>query len=588
MMENIENLTRSDWSPSLFFQNDNQIMNDPSIQLSNYLISRQEQTKQLFNILFSTDSTKKSNSRSLLVDTEQKRIFKDHRNDSFSLFFNLNNVYKNQSKPMNIPIESFQDLRIDHYLLFKHVNLSQPIQKNSYFQFKMTEYQNFLCQPFQFVFYPTNLNASNRIAAIQENLCNLTLTNTNIIELNNMVNKSIQVDYYNKIVVDLYNKALTLQNGQTESDYLKLLETNLNEYDSILKAIGDLSALSVHFPHGQCDASKIMKEGDRRKNERKPESIMSDTRDVKYDQTLKSNHGFLGIWTNMQKTFCGAEPSRTNSNRSTSSEKSQTSTGSNEINLSKDQIKTLSLIINVVYSNPVILFSPNTSVIKKNLIQKANTTFELLNRINLFCRQWLDQSAELIDYLRLNNSRSFIDLNKTNMSKLNSTNESLSRAIYSISSNEKTSSKVSNQELVDKIEIIDSAACSWLTIMSGVNLDIFKGFANEHDLVDYFLNHAYSKNQTVIASLVFEIDNTSSVSQDRLAPHIKYKIRQNASFTYTTKKIRERYWYPSPRDWVNILFKRIIRITLEDQFNSKLFLKKACKIIFWSLILHTF
>jgi ATP-binding cassette subfamily A (ABC1) protein 2 len=179
------------------------------------------------------------------------------------------------------------------------------------------------------------------------------------------------------------------------------------------------------------------------------------------------------------------------------------------------------------------------------------------------------------------------------MTKLNSTNESLSRAIYTISSNSdeknsNSSNNSSNQVLINKIEAIDSADCSWLTIMSGVNLDIFKGFANEHDLVDYFLNHAYSKNQTVIASLVFEIDNTSSVSQDRLAPHIKYKIRQNASFTYTTKKIRERYWYPSPRDWVNILFKRIIIITLEDQFNSKLFLKKACKIIFWSLILHTF
>ena len=53
---------------------------------------------------------------------------------------------------------------------------------------------------------------------------------------------------------------------------------------------------------------------------------------------------------------------------------------------------------------------------------------------------------------------------------------------------------------------------------------------------------------TVIASLVFQISN-ESLAANTLDSHMTYKIRQNASFTYTTKKIRERYWYPSPRDW---------------------------------------
>ena len=134
MMKNIENLTRSDWSPSLFFQNDNyQKMadHDSRFQLSDYLLSRQEETRHLFNVLFSTDSARKSNSRIFLVDTEQKRIFKEHRNDSLSLLFNLPDLYKNQTKIMNIPIASFRDLRIDHYALFKHLNLSGPIQKYS-------------------------------------------------------------------------------------------------------------------------------------------------------------------------------------------------------------------------------------------------------------------------------------------------------------------------------------------------------------------------------------------------------------------------------------------------------------------------
>jgi ATP-binding cassette, subfamily A (ABC1), member 2 len=66
-----------------------------------------------------------------------------------------------------------------------------------------------------------------------------------------------------------------------------------------------------------------------------------------------------------------------------------------------------------------------------------------------------------------------------------------------------------------------------------------KGFANENDLVNYFLNSAFNENLTVIASLVFQLKNSS---EDKLEPHVTYKIRQNASFTYTTKKIRERYW----------------------------------------------
>lgn len=82
--------------------------------------------------------------------------------------------------------------------------------------------------------------------------------------------------------------------------------------------------------------------------------------------------------------------------------------------------------------------------------------------------------------------------------------------------------------------------------MSSINLDIFKGFNNETDLVEYFLHRAFYDNVTVIASLVFDVKNQSAPTLD---PHLTYKIRQNASFTYTTKKIRERYWYPSPRDW---------------------------------------
>lgn len=34
-----------------------------------------------------------------------------------------------------------------------------------------------------------------------------------------------------------------------------------------------------------------------------------------------------------------------------------------------------------------------------------------------------------------------------------------------------------------------------------------------------------------------------------LPPHVEYKIRQNATFTHSTKKIRPSYWFPGPMNW---------------------------------------
>jgi len=270
------------------------------------------------------------------------------------------------------------------------------------------------------------------------------------------------------------------------------------------EVINDLASLASHLPHGLCTSKNpadIIKEADRVKK-RRPESLVSestgqfdDSSKQKLNQRLEKNSGFIGLWLNMQKTFCGVEitPKQqqhdsANSTNSTSSKSGEDEMGSfSALALSKSQLQSVSLIFHVIYSNPVILYSPNTQIIREKLIKKANVIG-------------------------------------------NSTN--------------------STRDLLEKIDVIDSAACSWLQLMSSINLDVFKGFSNESDLVDYFLNRAYNDNVTVIASLVFDVGGgNGSSSADKLEPFLKYKIRQNASFTYTTKKIRERYWYPSPRDW---------------------------------------
>ena len=52
-----------------------------------------------------------------------------------------------------------------------------------------------------------------------------------------------------------------------------------------------------------------------------------------------------------------------------------------------------------------------------------------------------------------------------------------------------------------ELDTIDNAACSWLSLMSGINLNVFHGFKSEQDLVNYFLKKAYSENVTTVAGL---------------------------------------------------------------------------------------
>lgn len=94
-----------------------------------------------------------------------------------------------------------------------------------------------------------------------------------------------------------------------------------------------------------------------------------------------------------------------------------------------------------------------------------------------------------------------------------------------------------------QITTIDKAACSWRSLISGINLNVYKGFADENDLVQYFLHRAYHDNYTVLASVVFSNVNRNDT---KLPPNTIYKIRQNASLTPSTKRVRDRFWVPSP------------------------------------------
>ena len=53
---------------------------------------------------------------------------------------------------------------------------------------------------------------------------------------------------------------------------------------------------------------------------------------------------------------------------------------------------------------------------------------------------------------------------------------------------------------IGQLDVIDNAACGWLSLIKGIKLDIFRGFRTEEEVVEYFLNEAYNDGVTVLAS----------------------------------------------------------------------------------------
>lgn len=59
---------------------------------------------------------------------------------------------------------------------------------------------------------------------------------------------------------------------------------------------------------------------------------------------------------------------------------------------------------------------------------------------------------------------------------------------------------------LNQLDIVDNAACSWLELIRGINVNVFRGFANEAELVNYVLHNAYHDQVTVLASKLIYIN----------------------------------------------------------------------------------
>lgn len=213
-----------------------------------------------------------------------------------------------------------------------------------------------------------------------------------------------------------------------------------------------------------------------------------------------------------------------------------------DLGLDGSQQKNLKILIHALYSNPKVLYAPNNTGVT-TIIKKANETFRLIDSVNDYAREWLNISSSLRSFLQQNSTAD--NLKAIRQIQKNIRNQ---KSVISYLTEISEIANFVNMTIPDvsffihEIDVIDNAACTWLALLKGINLNVFKGFRTEWELSEYFLTKQYSENITALAGLVFE-----NIEANKTLPaHIRYKIRQNATMTPTTKQVRKKYWYPGP------------------------------------------
>lgn len=304
-----------------------------------------------------------------------------------------------------------------------------------------------------------------------------------------------------------------------------------NEFETTLKELSELaSALPLDACYSWNDTNVIANE---------TKEINENENQSKTTRKHEPQYGLLRIWLGMQKTICGKE-----------NEVPPTLPvdGSNinldELGMSEYQQEQVGVLVHVLYSNPKVLYSPNNTAADK-IIKKANETFELLDTVTQYAKKMLNISEEIKAFLAQNSTEHSLSVLQKIRQNLKN-HPLLLKVLNSIALQQfaEGSVIVDKDIFLQQLDTIDNAACSWISLMSGLNLNMFEGFKNEDDLMSYVHKDAFFKNVTVLASVIFNMKEDGS-----LPNHMIYKIRQNASFTSTTNLVRNRFWFPGPRNW---------------------------------------
>ncbi|XP_076818416.1 ATP-binding cassette sub-family A member 2-like isoform X1 [Clavelina lepadiformis] len=342
-------------------------------------------------------------------------------------------------------------------------------------------------------------------------------------------------------------------------DELRKLETFVNSLAEIAKIVPKNSCASFEHPKTSDTSSVHNVTGDKATNASVPfqnyTTIVPPQPITTEAPPRKSNpsRDYLGLWLSIQPLICGQKKKfdlKTLTNSNVSKE-----------HLTWAQKHNLGLLLHVLTSNPKILYAPNNTQVDQ-VIKNANTSFAIIDNITRAGDMWRNMSKEIRKNLNsktvtetlnfFQNLQGAYRRNPDLVSNLTLGNPVLQHFVLD-------NQTLPNRTHIEKqLDEIDNAACGWKTFVSGISINWFKGFSTENDAVLYATSEAYHDNATVFATLVFEVDK-----EGKLPSHVKYKIRQNASFTQDTTLIRLSYWRPEPYAW-NFLYYMFGFVWLQD------------------------
>lgn len=391
------------------------------------------------------------------------------------------------------------------------------------------------------LFSSPDQNLTDSLKFAQKKLCNLSSD-----QWNQFVNDlSDHID--SKEIVEKFD--LMSMNVSIALNRIANFESNMEEFIAFQRNLILLSHLSSHLPRATCQSSSLVPKNatiflNSSSGDHLDPNDNSQTDQEDDDKRSESNYdGLMKLWIEMQSVFCGQSTVHQDIIK-----KSGTSINLDDFGLSKTQKYNLGLLVNLLYNNPKVLYTPNGTAADE-VIKKANETFSMVDRLSEYARTWLVVSTKIRNYLLRPSTEENIEHIKQIQKDVHSKMPEILKFIH----NEDVRAFFQNSSLMvvsrsvflDQLDLVDNAACGWLSLMKGININVFKGFATEGELVDYFLNDAYANNVQVLASVVF----TNVNADGSLPPHVVYKIRQNASFTDTTKSIRDKFWHPGPGSW---------------------------------------
>ncbi|CAG2119164.1 unnamed protein product, partial [Medioppia subpectinata] len=386
---------------------------------------------------------------------------------------------------------------------------------------------------------PANADYDRDFGAVSHHLCE-TLTDTQLRDLTHKVREHFDESKIRDLLAkDWDYRAAKRRINQFFGD--------LNKFAVFEVTLKELSQIAVSLPNDVCknstsnDTIGSVDGGD----EDLTNSGHNETASETPDQQKKNNiEGLVRVFLKMQETICGPKPDPKPDKKHSSNDTDPHEDPDDEpVN---QFINDQKMLLNMLYSNPTILYAPNgTGSAAQQIIQRANQTFDLLDRVTNYAHILLNVSQEIEDYLNRNDTQhQFETVRKIREDILHL--PKIFRFLDLAHGLELLNRSISVggdlDEFKAELRLIREAACSWLSLTKDISLNVFRGFASEKDLIHYFQKQAYFDNITVVASVIFDIDPNST----SLPPHITYKIRQNATFTQTTAKIRDRFWSPGP------------------------------------------